>query len=249
METIGPQDVTVVRADDAGDPVELVQRQRKGEALADVLLGTYNPSGRTPETWYQSVGQIPRDLRATRIRPVGPDRPHVHVLQRPGLLPVRVRPELHARSTFSNLQVSNTTPTADDTIHVSVDVTNTGSRDGNEIVEMYVNTPNADPSLRAADQAAGGLPEGLPRRRPDEDGDAPDQDRRPRVLQRGRRAASRSTTGAYGIQIVDVERRRRHPARRTRSTCSGALTPKPSVAHRAAARRDHRRRRAASRSA
>ena len=39
-------------------------------------------------------------------------------------------------------------PTADDTIQVSVDVTNTGSRDGNEIVEMYVNTPNADPSLQ-----------------------------------------------------------------------------------------------------
>ena len=31
---------------------------------------------------------------------------------------------------------------------MSVDVTNTGSRDGNEIVQMYVNTPNADPSLQ-----------------------------------------------------------------------------------------------------
>src|SRR5436305_13493575 len=48
---------------------------------------------------------------------------------------------------FSNLRVSGHSPTADDTVQVSVDVTNTGSRDGNEIVQMYVNTPNAAPAL------------------------------------------------------------------------------------------------------
>jgi regulation of enolase protein 1 (concanavalin A-like superfamily) len=49
---------------------------------------------------------------------------------------------------FSHLHISKRNPTADDTTNVSVDVTNTGSRDGNEIVEMYVNTPHADPSLQ-----------------------------------------------------------------------------------------------------
>jgi hypothetical protein len=49
---------------------------------------------------------------------------------------------------FSNLRISSHRPSADDTIQVSVDVRNTGSRDGNEIVQMYVDTPNADPSLQ-----------------------------------------------------------------------------------------------------
>ena len=49
---------------------------------------------------------------------------------------------------FSHLRISKRNATADDTINVSVDVTNTGSRDGNEIVQMYVNTPHADPSLQ-----------------------------------------------------------------------------------------------------
>ena len=111
-----------------------------------------------------------------------------------------------------------------------------------------MNTPNADPSLRAADQAAGGLPEGLPRRRPDEDGDAADQDRRPRVLQRRRQAASRSTRASTASRSA---RRARTPTSSVQDTItvSGNLTPKPSVADREAAGVGRPTTRAASRSA
>ena len=43
---------------------------RKGESLADVLLGNYNPSGRTPETWYQTVDEIP-SIYSYALRPAG----------------------------------------------------------------------------------------------------------------------------------------------------------------------------------
>ena len=71
---------------------------RKGQALADVLLGTYDPSGRLPFTWYRGASELPPitdyAIRPTRDNP----GPHVHVLPRPGVLSVRLRPELHHAS-------------------------------------------------------------------------------------------------------------------------------------------------------
>src|SRR5262249_18071584 len=60
METIGPQDVSSFESTTPAILWSSFNGMRKGDGLADVLLGKYNPSGRTPETWYQSVDQIPR---------------------------------------------------------------------------------------------------------------------------------------------------------------------------------------------
>src|SRR6185312_1324011 len=59
METIGPQDVTGFAPTTPAILWSSYNGMRKGDSLADVLLGKYNPSGRTPETWYQSVDEIP----------------------------------------------------------------------------------------------------------------------------------------------------------------------------------------------
>jgi beta-glucosidase len=145
METIGPQDVTSFEPSTAAILWSSYNGMRKGDALADVLLGKYNPSGRTPETWYQTVGQIP-SIYSYALGPVGPNGRTYMYYNGPvsyafgyGLS--------YTTFGFSNLHVSSSRPSADDTIKVSVDVTNTGSLDGNEIVQMYVSTPNADPSL------------------------------------------------------------------------------------------------------
>ncbi len=119
--------------------------QRQGEGLADVLLGTYNPSGRLPETFYQSVDQLP-PTNSYAIRPVGSAGRTYMYFNGPVSYPFGYGLS-YTTFEFSNLHVSDTSPSADDTVQVSVDVTNTGSRDGNEIVQMYVNTPDADPSL------------------------------------------------------------------------------------------------------
>ena len=145
METIGPQDVTSFEPTTPAILWSSYNGQRKGEALADVLLGAYNPSGRTPETWYQSVSQIPA-TNSYAIRPVGPTGRTYMYFNGPVSYPFGYGLS-YTTFAFSNLHISNTTPTADDTINVSVDVTNTGATDGNEIVQLYVNTPNADPSL------------------------------------------------------------------------------------------------------
>jgi beta-glucosidase len=121
--------------------------QRQGEGLADVLLGTYNPSGRLPETFYQSTSQLP-PTSDYNIRPTSTTSGRTYMyFNGPVAYPFGYGLS-YTTFAFSNLKVSNPTPTADDTVQVSVDVKNTGSTDGNEIVQMYVNTPDADPSLQ-----------------------------------------------------------------------------------------------------
>ena len=71
METIGPQDVTSFEPTTSAILWSSYNGMRKGESLADVLLGAYNPSGRTNGIWYQTSAQIPSVTDYT-IRPVGP---------------------------------------------------------------------------------------------------------------------------------------------------------------------------------
>jgi beta-glucosidase len=145
METIGPQDVTSFEPTTPAILWSSYNGMRKGEALADVLLGNYNPSGRTPETWYQSTSQIP-SIYNYALRPVGPNGRTYMYYNGPVSYPFGYGLS-YATFGYSNLKISNHNPTADDTVDVSVDVTNSSSRDGSEIVQMYANTPNADPAL------------------------------------------------------------------------------------------------------
>ncbi len=145
METIGPQDVTSFEPTTPAILWSSYNGMRKGESLADVLLGRYNPSGRTPETWYRTADQIP-SIYDYELRPVGPNGRTYMYYNGPVSYPFGYGLS-YTTFAFSNLRISHRRPAADDTIQVRVDVKNTGSADGNEIVQMYVNTPNADPSL------------------------------------------------------------------------------------------------------
>src|SRR6185312_12327338 len=146
METIGPQDVTSFEPTTPAILWSSYNGMRKGESLADVLLGDYNPSGRTPETWYRSVNDIP-SIYSYALRPAGPNGRTYMYFTGPVSYPFGYGLS-YTTFQFSHLRISKRNPTPDDTINVSVDVTNTGSRGGNEIAQMYVTTPHADPSLQ-----------------------------------------------------------------------------------------------------
>ncbi|MET8151576.1 glycoside hydrolase family 3 C-terminal domain-containing protein [Actinoplanes sp. NPDC049668] len=100
-----------------------------GHALADVLFGARNPGGRLPQTWYRSDDQLPADLLDYDI--ISSRQTYLYGTQTPlyafghGLSYTRFR--------YSGLR----TRAEGGTVTVSVDVTNTGARAGDEVVQLY----------------------------------------------------------------------------------------------------------------
>ncbi len=103
-----------------------------GDALADVLFGDYNPAGRLPVTMPKSVGQIPFNFPA---KPGSQDRD-------PGMVEGALYPFGHGLSYtkfgYANLRISPERLAVGGDVDVSVDVTNTGSRAGDEVVQLYL---------------------------------------------------------------------------------------------------------------
>jgi beta-glucosidase len=109
--------------------------QQGGNAVADVIFGDYNPAGRLPVTYYKSVEQLPafenydmegRTYRYFRQEPLYP---------------------FGFGLSYTNFKYSDLSIPAEakvgDKINVSVKVTNTGDRDGEEVVQLYLTDEKA----------------------------------------------------------------------------------------------------------
>jgi len=114
--------------------------QREGAALADVLLGKYDPTGHLPFTWYQSDAELP-PISDYRIRP-GSGTPGRTYMYFGGPVSFPFGYGL-SYTTFkdSNLRVSRVHLMADDSEKVTLNVTNTGASPGEDLVQLYVTTP------------------------------------------------------------------------------------------------------------
>jgi beta-glucosidase len=111
--------------------------QEMGSALADVLFGDYNPAGRLVQTWPKSLEQVP-DLMDYNIRN---NRTYMYFEGEP-LYPFGYGLS-YTKFEYSNLKVSSSELKTDGTVTVSVDVENAGGRDGEEVVQMYVEHMNS----------------------------------------------------------------------------------------------------------
>jgi beta-glucosidase len=111
-----------------------------GPALAAVLFGDVSPSGKLPVTFPRAVGQIPLYYNHKNTgRPAGPDKYTSKYID----LPVTpLFPFGHGLSYttfgYSDLRLSAPRITPAGTLRASVTVTNTGSREGAEVVQLYV---------------------------------------------------------------------------------------------------------------
>jgi len=112
--------------------------EQGGNALTDVLLGEYNPAGRLPVTFYKSLDQLPplNDYDITR------GRTYMY-LKTPPLYPFGFGLS-YTTFAYDDLKLDQTKAAQaakiakDGKLAISCRVTNTGERDGDEVVQMYV---------------------------------------------------------------------------------------------------------------
>ncbi|MFF0154814.1 glycoside hydrolase family 3 C-terminal domain-containing protein [Micromonospora sp. NPDC005203] len=104
-----------------------------GHAVADVLFGDRNPSGRLTQTWYRSDGQLPPDLLEYDI--ISSGQTYLYSTAKP-LYPFG-HGLSYSRFRYGQARTGDRPVAADGTITVSVDVTNTGSQAGSEVVQLY----------------------------------------------------------------------------------------------------------------
>ncbi|MFU9138195.1 beta-glucosidase BglX [Erwinia tasmaniensis] len=114
-----------------------------GNAIADVLFGDYNPSGKLPMSFPRSVGQIPIYYNHLNTgRPYDANKPnkytsHYYDAANGPLFPFGYGLS-YTTFTVSPVVMSAPTLTHNGTVNASVTVTNTGKRDGATVVQMYL---------------------------------------------------------------------------------------------------------------
>ena len=111
--------------------------QELGNALADVLFGDANPGGRLAQTWPRSLDDLPPmmdyDIRHGRTYMYfrgEPQFPFGYGLS-------------YTTFAYERLRTSAPALARGGSIEVAVDVTNTGTRAGDEVVQLYVRYPDS----------------------------------------------------------------------------------------------------------
>lgn len=115
-----------------------------GNAIADVLLGKVNPSGKLSATFPQNVGQIPLYYNHKNTgRPLAEGKWFQKF--RSNYLDVSNDPLYpfgfglsYTTFDYKNLKLSDSNLNADGKLIVSVEVTNSGNYDGAEVVQLYI---------------------------------------------------------------------------------------------------------------
>jgi beta-glucosidase len=114
--------------------------EQGGTAIADVLFGKVDPSGRLPLTFYRSTDQLP----AMSDYEVEHGRTYQYFQGKP------LYPFGHGLSytkfNYSNLSLDKRIAKPGDVIHAKVDIANRGAFDGDEVVQLYVHEDSSLPN-------------------------------------------------------------------------------------------------------
>ncbi|WP_269237769.1 beta-glucosidase BglX [Flavobacterium flavigenum] len=120
---------------------------QSGNAIAQVLYGDYNPSGKLPMSFPRNVGQCPIYYNLYNTgRPTDKDQnvfwSHYSDVEKTTLYPFGYGLS-YTSFAYKNLKMAKTSFQKGEKIEISVEVTNTGDFDGKEVVQLYLNDPVA----------------------------------------------------------------------------------------------------------
>lgn len=118
---------------------------RGGAAIAQTLYGINNPSGKLPMTFPRNVGQVPiyynhKNTGRPYLGPTDPEQKYKSRYTDVDNSPLYPFGYGLSYTTFdySNLKLSSNQINFNDTLKISVEVSNTGNYDGEEVVQLYI---------------------------------------------------------------------------------------------------------------
>ena len=116
---------------------------QSGNAIAQVIYGDYNPSGKLPMSFPRNVGQCPIYYNLYNTgRPTDKDQnvfwSHYSDVEKTPLYPFGYGLS-YTSFAYKNLKVAKDSFKKGEKIELSVEVTNTGNFDGKEVVQLYLN--------------------------------------------------------------------------------------------------------------
>ncbi|HEY9241872.1 MAG TPA: glycoside hydrolase family 3 C-terminal domain-containing protein, partial [Streptosporangiaceae bacterium] len=138
LQTGGPVDISATQGDFPAIVFSGYNGESQGTALADVLFGKQNPSGHLDFTWYAGDSQLPpmKNYGLTPSQTGGLGRTYLYFTGTPtypfgyGLS--------YSRFAYSGVSIAPKHVSADGTVHVSFNVTNTGTVAGATVAQLYV---------------------------------------------------------------------------------------------------------------
>ncbi len=121
--------------------------QAQGAAMARILFGDVNPGGKLNATWYKSLIDLP-DITDYNLRGGADKNGRTY-----WYFDKEVSYEFgyglsYTNFSYSNFKINKSSITPNDKITISVDVRNTGDTDGDEIVQIYMRTPDSPASMQ-----------------------------------------------------------------------------------------------------
>ena len=119
--------------------------QSSGTAVADVLAGDYNPSGRLPITFYKNLEQLDNALSKTSKHQGFENydmqgRTYRYMTENP--LYAFGHGLSYSKFTYGDAQLSKNIINSNEKITITVPVTNVSDKDGEEVVQIYVKRNN-----------------------------------------------------------------------------------------------------------
>ena len=148
MQTLGCVEVEEFRhlANVAGILWTGYNGQAQGEAIPRLLFGEVSPGGKLNATWYKSVKDLPAITDYNLRQSSGNVGRTLWYFDQEVSYPFGYGLS-YTTFAYSNFRISRSAITPNDVVTVSVDVTNTGDCAGDEVVQVYVATPDSPAAL------------------------------------------------------------------------------------------------------